>query len=344
MARCSSLRLALFAACALGLAAPAYPQQKEPAAAEPAGKLDKAGVDTVKLEQTWQNRLTVPVRIDGEGPFPFVVDTGAERTVISGELARRLELGPGRPVRLHSMTGQDDVRTALIRRLDMSRKQVADIHAPVLRQAHIGASGILGIDTLQSQRIDFDFAERKMTITPSRATATLRRDDPGTIIVTARNRFGRLVLVDAELEGEKVIVVLDTGSDVTIGNEALRRRLERRKKLGKTMPVELISVTGGRLIADYTRIDRMRIGGMTVSQLPIGFVEVHPFAQLELKKRPALLLGMDALGLFSRVSVDFASRKVSFLLPDKAWLRPRDTSERFAARLGGQTELPAELR
>ena len=39
--------------------------------------------------------MTVPVEIGGAGPYRFVVDTGAERTVISRELARELELEPG---------------------------------------------------------------------------------------------------------------------------------------------------------------------------------------------------------------------------------------------------------
>ena len=41
------------------------------------------------------SRMTAPVRINGQGPFPFVVDTGANRTVISAELAARLGLSKG---------------------------------------------------------------------------------------------------------------------------------------------------------------------------------------------------------------------------------------------------------
>ncbi|MEK6638843.1 MAG: retropepsin-like aspartic protease [Pseudomonadota bacterium] len=37
-------------------------------------------------------RMTVPVMINGQGPFRFVIDTGADRTVISSELAERLGL------------------------------------------------------------------------------------------------------------------------------------------------------------------------------------------------------------------------------------------------------------
>ena len=38
------------------------------------------------------SRMTVGVRVAGQGPFPFVVDTGANQSVISAELAAQLLL------------------------------------------------------------------------------------------------------------------------------------------------------------------------------------------------------------------------------------------------------------
>lgn len=288
----------------------------------------EAPVDTVDFASNLATRMTVPVLIDGKGPYPFVVDTGAERTVVSNELVRQLGLGPGKSVRLHSMTDVGNFATAMISTLEMSRQRVSDIHAPVLRQAHIGASGILGTDTLQSQRIDFDFAAQTMSITQARTSGVY--SGPDTIVVTARRRLGRLILVDAAIDGEKVTVILDTGSDATIGNEVLRRKLIAKRKLGSTFPVELMSVTGGRISIDYTQIDNMRLGNVFIDRMPIGFADVHPFAQLGLGDRPAILLGMDTLRLFSRVSVDFARRKVHFLVPPGS----RRQNSRFAARTG----------
>ena len=42
-----------------------------------------------------ENRMTVPVSIGDSAAYPFVIDTGAERTVISRELANVLTLPPG---------------------------------------------------------------------------------------------------------------------------------------------------------------------------------------------------------------------------------------------------------
>jgi hypothetical protein len=123
--------------------------------------------------------------------------------------------------------------------------------------------------------------------------------------------------------------VIDTGSQISIGNEALRRQLARKKRLGPTVPIELISVTGGKLQGDYTVIKQLHIGGVGVNDMPIAFADAHPFKQLGLTDRPAMLLGMDALVLFDRVSVDFANRRVVFGLPD---ISSRRSEVRLAAR------------
>jgi predicted aspartyl protease len=287
-------------ALALALGTPLKGQPaSEPAA--PSASATQATAEDVSdnflFEQDSARRLTVPVNIDGKGPYRFLVDTGAERTVISQELARDLELGAGATARMHSMSGVGDVETVIIPKLRLSAK------------------GMLGVDSLQSQSVLFDFIKKTMTVSPARSAASRPRD-PDEIVVTARSLFGRLILADARADGQKVWVIIDTGSEVTIGNEALRKKLAKRKRLAPTTPIELMSVTGGLVKADYTKISGLVLGGVTLTDMPIAFAEVHPFKKLGLTDRPALLLGMDALGIFDRVSIDFANRSVRFVLPD----------------------------
>jgi predicted aspartyl protease len=272
------------------------------------------------------SRMTVPVRIDGRGPYQFVVDTGAQRTVISEELARELNLGEGKSARLHSMSEVADVGTVVIPTLQVNSRTVAGINAPALARFDLGASGLLGVDSLQSQKVLFDFEKQVMTVSPARRSPQ-PRDEPGTIVVRARTMLGRLILADARADGQKIWVVIDTGSQVSIGNDALRRRLAGKRRLGPTFPIQLISVTGGKLQGDYTLIKQLHIGGVRVNDMPIAFADAHPFKQLGLTHRPAMLLGMDALQLFDRVSVDFANRRVEFGLPD---MSSRNTGARLA--------------
>jgi predicted aspartyl protease len=269
-------------------------------------------------EDQWA-RMTVPVTIGVNGPYEFIVDTGAERTSIAEELARDLRLGLGTRARLHSMTEVSQIQTVLIPALEVGGRSVRGINAPALQRRHIGAEGILGVDSLQTQRVSFDFGRQQMTVVNAHKPQESWPAD--TIVVTARNRLGHLILVDASVDGQKVWVILDTGAQTTIANNVLRRRLEKRDRLPTTWPIELRSVTGGTMTADQTVVRRIRLGGVDINNMPIAFADVHPFKKLGLTDKPALLLGMDALRLFERVSVDFPNRRVRLLGKSTSELR-----------------------
>jgi predicted aspartyl protease len=267
------------------------------------------------------SRMTVPVNIGGHGPFNFVVDTGAERTVIATDLAQRLGLGAGRMARVHSMTEVSDIATFVIPALEVGGRRSKPIQAPGLDRRNLGAAGMLGTDMLAAKRVSFDFKRQQMTVVPSEK----RREhwDGDAIVVRGRSRFGQLVLVDAAVEGQKVWVIIDTGAQVSIGNSMLRSKLMRKHLIKKTEPISLLSVTGGHTQADWTEIKVIRLGGLTINNLPIAFADVHPFRKLDLMDKPAILLGMDALKLFDRVSVDFANREVRLLPPGRSSIEIR---------------------
>ena len=266
-------------------------------------------------------RLTVPVMIEGAGPYQFVVDTGAERTVLSRELAERLTLRPTSPVTLLSIAGLNQVDTALVPglRLTSARSRMAAFEAPLLSEQHLGAVGMLGIDSLQNKRVILDFRAMRLSISDAPRPTKAETDE---IVVTARRRLGQLILVDAEAEDQKVYVIVDTGSAVSIGNPALRRRLAQRGRLGAVVPISITSVTGRETPADYGAVRSIRIGSVTLKNMPIAFADAQVFHRLGLDDRPSLLLGMDALRLFDRVSIDFANRNVRFLMPGDAWQVP----------------------
>lgn len=279
----------------------------QPLADDPSATQDKFGF----ARDSYQ-RMTVPVRLGGKGPFRFLVDTGSDRSAISRELAATLGLDAAPRARLHSATGESQVAMAVISNLTLSRKAVKRIDAPLLDAADIGADGILGIDTLRAERLSFDFLARTIAITTAQDTPEV--DDRDAIVVRARRRDGRLVITDAAADGHHVSVVLDTGSQYSVGNRALRAKLERRGALDIRGPIELVSVTGATLRGELAVIRELQIGGTTVRGLAMVFADAHTFRQLDLDRRPAILLGMNGLESFDKVSIDFASRKLRLLV------------------------------
>ena len=275
----------------------------------------------IKFKNQRDDRMTVPVTLSGTGPFQFLVDTAADRTAISWELAAKLGLIRGEKADVHTIAGISSVSTATVPDLQLTRQTQRIVDAPVLDSATMGADGILGVDSLHSQRIEFDFAAQTLSIVPSAAPDF--HDEPGTIIVQAARKNGRLVVTDAVANGEPLSVILDTGSEISVGNQALRRRLLGNNLLDPSKTVELESVTGEKILGDYMFVRELTIGGLTLSNLAVVFTDAHTFKQLKLANKPALLLGMNAIRAFKKVSIDFANRKFRVVLPEHSALDTR---------------------
>ena len=269
--------------------------------------------DEVAIGKDIGDRMTVEVRVAGKGPYRFLVDTGAERTVISRQLARRLNLESGQVTKLHSVVGVNHVDTVYIPRLTVSSNTISVVDAPALEAAHIGADGMLGIDSLHAQRVMFDFKAKTMSIT--QANVPPEKVDGDTIVVRARSKKGRLIFTDARIDGRDVTVIIDTGSQVTIGNRALQRSLARAHMWRAPNPTEIVSVTGERMQVQIVLVNQLQLDGLHLSNLAVAFADAHIFRQLKLDNKPALLLGMNAMRAFDRISIDFAAKKVRFVLP-----------------------------
>lgn len=259
-----------------------------------------------------QDRMTVPVSIGSNGPFGFIVDTGAERTVVSRQLAGVLGLPAGPTVRVTAMTGSVWVPTSLVPKLGFSRISRRTVVAPALERGNIGAHGMLGVDALQGHRVRIDFDQRRMTLAPSKRRSR-DRAEPGDVLVVARSLYGQLIVTDAWWHRTRVSVIVDTGTSATMGNGALLRAIgAKAKPIGM---LELVSAIGGTLHPPAYAIDRFDIGGIGFAGLPIAFSDAPPFKRFGLENTPALLLGMDALRLFRRVEIDFANHDIRFTLP-----------------------------
>lgn len=287
-------------------------------------QIDKTSqAQDVRLRTDKDDRMTVPVQLEGGGPYRFLVDTGADRTAVSRDLVRRLALPSAGKAELHSISGVSEINTARVQSVQLTREPHS-VDAAVLDGAHMGADGIVGADLLRSERVQFDFEKQTMTIVPSRTPDF--RNEGETIVVRAWRKNGRLVVTDADIDGRNVTIVLDTGSDISVGNKALRRRTTRGGLVDLKIPVELESVTGTRIMGYVMSIPKMTIGGIELNNLAVVITEAHTFKQLGLVDRPALLLGMNAMRAFKKVSIDFANKQFRVVMPEHSELQTQVAS------------------
>ena len=308
---------------AAGMVLAATPALSEPASPVPANSPATAIDGTTTTDEVaignCGDRMTVVVSVGGTGPYRFLVDTGSERTVISRQLAQRLRLADGRNAVLHSVIGAKSVQTVFIPRLKVSESTISVTDAPALEASHIGADGLLGLDGLKSKRVLFDFKAQTMSITPASQRVS-QKVDGEVVVVRAKSRKGRLILSEAKVDGEKVAVIIDTGSQVTVGNMALKARLMKHHLQTVSDPLTIESVTGEQLVADVSILKLLELDSIHLDSLPVAFADAHIFKTLDLDKKPALLLGMNAMRAFDQISIDFAAKKVRFVLPETSML------------------------
>ncbi len=291
----------------------AQPQPPPPLFIPPATLDDTLEVNGESVEaKRLATRMVVGVMVAGQGPFRFVVDSGADRSVIGAALAARLGLPPGPPVIVQGMAGASKEATVKVASLRIGASEIADLVAPALPERFIGAQGLVGIDALAGQRLMLDFEKQAITVQDGhRPVPTYSSDE---IVVTARRRKGQLILTRIGVGRDIVSAVIDTGSQMTIGNSALLARVWRRRTPPPVRPVMLISVTGQPIMANLVVLPEVRIGTLMLKQVPVAFVDAPPFALFGLARQPAMLLGTDVLQSFRRVSLDFHYRKVRFTL------------------------------
>jgi hypothetical protein len=257
-----------------------------------------------------ETRLSVDVHINGRGPYRFIVDSGADTSAVGLGIARSLELPLGRPATLNGMTSRDIVDRVKVAELGLGPTTIANLELPALREDDVGGDGILGIDALVQKRLMMDFEKRTIKV----EDAAIRYiPQAGEIVVTARRERGQLILTHVTAAGLPLDAVIDTGTEITIGNLALRDRLIRGNR-DKFVTVPVIGVTGVTMKMQVARIAELQLGPITISDVPMAFADVPPFKLFGLQDEPALLLGTDLLESFRRISLDFKARKVRFQL------------------------------
>lgn len=275
--------------------------------AQPPGDLD-----VFKTSAEEYDRLTVPVTVEGQGPYQFMIDTGAQATVLSRELADKLGVADRKTATLVGISSRAQTQVAPVMELGLGKRYFYIETVPLVEQANIGsADGILGLDSLQDQRVLLDFRAKTFSVADA---DTLGGDKGYDIVVRARRVLGQLIITDAELDGVKVAVIVGTGAQGSVGNLALQEKL-RGRDLGEAQTTDI----NGAMETSAVRLARsVTIGRVKVSNLPVAFVDSPSFKALGLDDKPAMVLGMSELKLFKRVAIDFKQRKVLFDLPPGA--------------------------
>jgi len=186
---------------------------------------------TMPLE-TRQNLMFVTAGIDGQ-PVRLLVDTGAERTVLTGAAVARLRLSHDTQHLTHSfgIGGSSSSWDAIIPGIVLGQTRFPVEHVAVgdFTIDHVSgppADGLLGADILLAFDMDIDAAAQRLTLYRIRrcADAAPPWREPAVRINGLETRHDRL-LVPITLDGVAGMAILDTGAQSTTIGMAMASRL-----------------------------------------------------------------------------------------------------------------------
>jgi predicted aspartyl protease len=287
---------------------PAAPPSPPPAAAPAAGLVDHTAAEVLALEAERYSRLTLPVLVEGAGPFAFMIDTGSQATAVTQEIRAAAKLPPAGTATLVGMASRREVELVDVGRIEFGSNSYTNFTAPVLAREHVGADGIIGLDALQDFRVLIDFRQHTIAVED---TAEKPRSAGFEIVVRARQRLGQLLITDAVVEGVRATVIIDTGAQASLGNLALRERIRTKR----AQEVVTTDVNGVDIVGQLSFVRSLSIEGMSLTNVPLTFADTPAFAALGFTDQPVLSIGMQHLALFDRVAIDFARQRILFDIP-----------------------------
>ena len=259
--------------------------------------------------------LTVPVMIAGRGPFQFVVDTGADRSVIADDIAVKLGLVRGKDVTVQGVVRTVASRLVAVADISVGSVQRRNLTMPVLPRALMGADGYLGLDAVDGSRVTLDFKNQELLVSHADSPTFYRINRPSEVLVPVKGQMGHLRSMNCRVDGISTTCFLDTGAEISVANSQLFNSL-----LADGMSYEVFGmlpitgITGGVIMGKVIRLNRIRLHSVTFSDAVVAIADMQIFSVWDLADEPALLIGMNWLRQFERVSIDYGLKEIRFNL------------------------------
>lgn len=257
-------------------------------------------------------RIWAPVLINGQGPFRLVLDTGASHSAVTAQVAEALGITLQYPgtITLRGATGTVKVPAILVDSLEVGELLMQPRRLPIVPDALGGAEGILGTEGLGDKRITIEFRHDRITIMRSRN----EKAGPGFVTIPVKFMRGRLLVVDAWLGGVRTKAIIDTGGQATLGNVALRDALARRRSPLPSVPDEVIGATLDIQTGERISTPAVVMGDIVVKNPAMTFADFAIFEHWKMTDEPAMLIGMDVLGLIETLIIDYRRRELQVRL------------------------------
>ena len=218
--------------------------------------------------------VVVPVRVDGHGPFEFLLDTGTDTTLLTPEVAARLALRPTSRVALATPAGARAVARAGVRSLSVGPKLLGGGVVLIdgleeLRALDSRLCGVVGQNFLGRLNYSLDYGRRLLVVEDGRDAPPAGERVPiakeeGKMFVAATSRHGDAAAL-------RLLVDTAAGGLVLFDSPSCRAALEIETPPGLLLKA---STNAGSLAARPGQLKSLRVGGAKFTRLPVALIRV----------------------------------------------------------------------
>jgi hypothetical protein len=114
-----------------------------------------------------------------------------------------------------------------------------------------------------------------------------------------------------QVGGVHALAVIDTGSERTLGNLALRDALNERRRPGTVAQVTSVyGATSEVEPGEIWRAPTLIIDSLRINDVKVVYGDFHVFRVWDMRDKPAMIIGMDVLGTVGSLGIDFKNQIV----------------------------------
>jgi predicted aspartyl protease len=220
------------------------------------------------------NRAPIVTLSANGHPVTLILDTGAEKTVVTPDVAERI--GAQRPSiefqrGIRGITGdlpshEVELRSFAAGKVPIPWRRILVAPVKMARVFSTPLDGLLGADALSDFDIDLDLPRHQMTFYRKQTceTAAPNWAGPYVSVSTGLSRGGRLFL-PVQLDGHRLTAVIDTGSQVTVLATASARALGlTERQLSQDISATTQGIAGEPLNARVHRFAKLEVGALMI--------------------------------------------------------------------------------
>ena len=218
-----------------------------------------------------QPLILLPVRVNGQGPFDFILDTGAGTSLLSTELAKQLDVKILGSKEGHSAGGKVSVSLGKVDSLTLGETKLEGVEVGVVDLAHIGRAvgakldGDLGYNFLKHFRVTIDYRDFELRLEDPRRVESFARGAQTEVAIRLAAPAKPLILVDVHANGRGPFqFAIDTGTSTT----AITPDLARELRL-ETSPVGAGTTGGAPVDFSAGSLQSFQLGGAKVDNVAV---------------------------------------------------------------------------